>query len=88
MPPRPIGGLGVGRACSPQAARLGHVFRGRNQLGDKIGARQSLVRYARPLNGRNDRHQRDAGGLFVRENAVIWRPFWSIVAWHRHSKSG
>ena len=47
----------------------------------KIERRDSpLVRHARPLNGRHHRHQRDAGGPFVREDAVICRLLWSIAA--------
>ena len=52
---------------------------GCDQMRDKsrVGPQQPRTGRMRPVNGRDHRHQRDAGGLWIRKDAVICRLLWS-----------
>ena len=76
-----VSGLRVGSRCPPQAARLRSLLGGCDQMGDKnrAGPGQRPAGSLRPLRRWRHRHQRNAGGLWLRKEAVI-RLLWSTTA--------
>ena len=76
-----VGGPCIRKRRPPQAARLRSRIGGRDQLRDKDRIRRPLPAGAlRPLRRRDHRDQRDAGGLCLQNDAVIYRRLWSIGA--------
>ena len=78
---RLVSGLRVGWRCPPQAAGLRRLLGGCDQMGDKnrAGPGQRPAGSLRPWRRWRHRHQRNAGGLWLRKGAVICL-IWSTTA--------
>ena len=78
MQVRPVGGLRIGRRCPPQAAGLRNLLGGCDQMRDKnrVGLGWLRTGSLRPLRRRDHWHERNAGGLCIRNDAIIYRLLW------------